>query len=143
MCFSTISQRGRFRFRFLENGSGGSGSAFGSCESGSDGSGFRFRFGFGATLDYFPRFRGFPWCQGLRSGPLRSKNAAFCVCVVRSTTLHDPPLQSLLFHLLFFCDFPSFFCVFSRLFQGFKDSAERKILAFFRAAKKPRIGGSG
>ena len=24
MCFSTISQRGRFRFRFLENGSGGS-----------------------------------------------------------------------------------------------------------------------
>ena len=35
MCFSTVSQRGRFwfRFRFLENGSGGSGSAFGSCEN--------------------------------------------------------------------------------------------------------------
>ena len=35
VCFSTVSQRGRFwfRFRFLENGSGGSGSAFGSCEN--------------------------------------------------------------------------------------------------------------
>ena len=45
MCFSTVSQRGRFRFRvrFLENGSGGSGSPFGSWENGSDGSGFRFR----------------------------------------------------------------------------------------------------
>ena len=42
LCFSTVSQGGRFRFRFLENGSGGSGSAFGSCENGS---GFRFRFG--------------------------------------------------------------------------------------------------
>ena len=32
VCFSTVSQRGRFRFRFrfLENGSGGSGSGFGS-----------------------------------------------------------------------------------------------------------------
>ena len=41
VCFSTVSQRGRFRFqfRFLENGSGGSGSAFGSCENGSEGSG--------------------------------------------------------------------------------------------------------
>ena len=46
MCFSTVSQGGRFRFRFrfLENGSGGSGSAFSSFETGSDGSGFRFRF---------------------------------------------------------------------------------------------------
>ena len=53
VCFSTVSQRGRFRFRFrfLENGSGGSGSAFGSCENGSDGSGFRFRFGSWATLE--------------------------------------------------------------------------------------------
>ena len=44
MCFSTVSQGGRFRFRFrfLENGSGGSGSAFGSRENGSDGSPFRF-----------------------------------------------------------------------------------------------------
>ena len=52
VCFSTVSQRGRFRFRFrfLENGSGGSGSAFGSCENGSDGSGFRFRFGSWASL---------------------------------------------------------------------------------------------
>ena len=50
VCFSTVSQRGRFRFRFLENGSGGSGSTFGSCKNGSDGSGFRFRFGSWATL---------------------------------------------------------------------------------------------
>ena len=52
LCFSTISQRGRFRFRFrfLENGSGG---AFGSWENGSDGSGFRFRFGSWATLLYW------------------------------------------------------------------------------------------
>ena len=44
LCFSTVSQRGRFRFRFrfLENGSGSSGSLFGSCGNGSDGSGFRF-----------------------------------------------------------------------------------------------------
>ena len=36
VCFSTVSQRGRFPVpvRFLENGSGGSGSAFGSCENG-------------------------------------------------------------------------------------------------------------
>ena len=27
------------------------------------------------------RFKGFPRCQGLRSGRLRSKTAAFCVCV--------------------------------------------------------------
>ena len=35
VCFSTVSQRGRFRFRFrfLENGSGGSSSSFGSCEN--------------------------------------------------------------------------------------------------------------
>ena len=35
MCFSTVSQRGRFRFwfRFLENGSGGSCSAFGSWKT--------------------------------------------------------------------------------------------------------------
>ena len=35
VCFSTVSQRGRFRFRFrfLKNGSGGSGSAFSSCEN--------------------------------------------------------------------------------------------------------------
>ena len=56
LCFSIVSQRGRFRFRFrfLENGSGGSGSAFGSCEIGSDGSGFRFRFGSWATLCNLP-----------------------------------------------------------------------------------------
>ena len=35
--------------------------------------------------DYLLRFRGFPWGQGLRSGPLRSKNAAFCVCVLKPT----------------------------------------------------------
>ena len=58
MCFSTVTERGRFRFRFLENGSGGSSSENGSWENGSwengsNGSGFRFRFGSWATL-YFP-----------------------------------------------------------------------------------------
>ena len=48
VCFSAVSQRGRFRFRFLANGSGGS--AFGSCTNGSDSSGFWFRFGSWATL---------------------------------------------------------------------------------------------
>ena len=33
--------------------------------------------------DYFLPFRGFPQGQGWRSGPLRSNNAAFCVCVVK------------------------------------------------------------
>ena len=28
---------------------------------------------------------GFPRAQSLRSGPLRSKNAAFCVCVLKPT----------------------------------------------------------
>ena len=31
--------------------------------------------------DRFLRFKDFPRCQGLRLGRLRSKNAAFCVCV--------------------------------------------------------------
>ena len=35
--------------------------------------------------DRFVRFKDFPRGQGLRSGPLRSKNAAFCVCVLKPT----------------------------------------------------------
>ena len=35
--------------------------------------------------DYSLRFRGFPRGQALRSGPLRSRNAAFCVCVLEPT----------------------------------------------------------
>ena len=35
--------------------------------------------------DYVLQFGGSPWGQGLRSGPLRSKTAAFCVCVVKPT----------------------------------------------------------
>ena len=35
--------------------------------------------------NYFLRFKGFPRGQGLRSGPLRSKNAAFCICVLKPT----------------------------------------------------------
>ena len=31
------------------------------------------------------RFKGFPRGQGLRLGRLRSKNAAFCVCVLKPT----------------------------------------------------------
>ena len=30
---------------------------------------------------FFLRFKDFPQCQGLHLGRLRSKNAAFCVCV--------------------------------------------------------------
>ena len=33
------------------------------------------------AIVFFLRFRDFPRGQGLRLGPLRSKNAAFCVCV--------------------------------------------------------------
>ena len=57
VCFSTVSQTGRFRFRFLENGSGGSGLAFGSCENGSGGSSFWFWFASWATLLTFFRVR--------------------------------------------------------------------------------------
>ena len=35
--------------------------------------------------DHFLRFKDFPRSQGLRLGPLRSKNAAFCVCVLKPT----------------------------------------------------------
>ena len=35
--------------------------------------------------DHFLRFKDFPRGQGLRLGPLRSKNAAFCVCVLKPT----------------------------------------------------------
>ena len=35
--------------------------------------------------DHFWRFKDFPWGQSLRLGPLRSKNAAFCVCVLKPT----------------------------------------------------------
>ena len=34
---------------------------------------------------YFLQFRGFPQGQGLRSGRLRSRNAAFCVSIVQPT----------------------------------------------------------
>ena len=35
--------------------------------------------------DQFLRFKDFPRGQGLRLGPLRSKNAAFCFCVLKPT----------------------------------------------------------
>ena len=37
----------------------------------------------------FLRFRGFSLGQGLRSGPLRSKGAAFCVCVLKPTKIRE------------------------------------------------------
>ena len=39
--------------------------------------------------DQFLRFKDFPRGQGLRLGPLRSKNAAFCVCVLKPTKLRN------------------------------------------------------
>ena len=38
--------------------------------------------------DHFLRFKDFPRCQGLRLGRLRSKNAAFCVCVSKPAKDH-------------------------------------------------------
>ena len=40
-----------------------------------------------ALRSLFLRFKDFPQGQGLRSGPLRSKNAAFCVCVLKPTKI--------------------------------------------------------
>ena len=40
---------------------------------------------FKKALRSFLRFKDFPRGQGLRSGPLRSKNDAFCVCVLKPT----------------------------------------------------------
>ena len=42
----------------------------------------------------FLRFKDFPRGQGLRSGPLRSKNAAFCVCVLKPTKLQPKNCHS-------------------------------------------------
>ena len=42
--------------------------------------------------DYLLRSRGFPRGQGSRSGPLRSENAAFCVCVLKPAKVVTPCL---------------------------------------------------
>ena len=39
------------------------------------------------TAIAFLRFKDFPRGQGLRSGPLRSKNAAFCICILKPTKI--------------------------------------------------------
>ena len=36
------------------------------------------------------QFRGFPWGQGLPSGPLCRENAAFFVCIVKPTEFANP-----------------------------------------------------
>ena len=49
-----------------------------------------------SALPSFLRFKDFPRCQGLRSGclrALRSKNAAFCVCVSKPAKLKSDSLK--------------------------------------------------
>ena len=42
------------------------------------------------VIVFFLRFKDFPRCQGLRLGRLRSKNAAFCVCVSKPAKSRMP-----------------------------------------------------
>ena len=55
----------------------------------------------------FLRFKDFPRRQGLRSGPLRSKNSALCVCVLKPTKC---PMSA------FWSKVRMFWCLFSWIF---------------------------
>ena len=73
--------------------------------------------------DHFLRFKDFPRCQVLRLGRLRSKNAAFCVCVSKpAKVVRFPPPPKIVRYAL-----PPPPLRFRRLLLGVDQPSHRKI----------------
>ena len=76
------------------------------------------------------RFKDFPRGQGLRLGPLRSKNAAFCVCVLKPTKDKKVTLVDVSDIFYFFCSG-----------AGEKEEASEEVASFFRLIQNRGRGG--